>query len=419
MKAPGILLGVLLFAMAGANTTRLNILEEKIRMKCPQAEILDVEFRDEFTEIEFLCNGDKVEAVFDIEGQLLYTEREAKADSKTVKKIMNRLKKSHSGWSVDDFHLIETPDTSFYVVEMLRNGIESNVYFALDGKYYRPFNMTAGEQMTEDLIASAYEMMSPPYDFLEPDKVFDLPELLREVSGIAKAGDGRLYLVQDELGAVFEFDTAKEEVTGMSRFADVGDFEDVATDGQNVYVLRSDGVVFSFEPGNHGILPEQAMIPVQSTDIEGLFYDVSKNRLLLASKNEPVNDSDDLRLVYSLKPDDLYNPEVLLRISMSEINQMLVDNFPQLARLDKTFEFNPSAIAVHPLTGEIYVLSASDRLLAIYHNLQLKSVFPLPAEMYYKPEGLAFTPGGDLYIASEGIKNGWLGGQIFLLRSSG
>jgi hypothetical protein len=52
-------------------------------------------------------------------------------------------------------------------------------------------------------------------------------------------------------------------------------------------------------------------------------------------------------------------------------------------------------------------------LIAIYKNEKLINVFPLPSELYYKPEGLAFTPNGDLYLSSEGIKNGYIDGQIY------
>ena len=69
---------------------------------------------------------------------------------------------------------------------------------------------------------------------------------------------------------------------------------------------------------------------------------------------------------------------------------MLKQKYPRLISDNLTAEFNPSAIAVHPKTSEIYVLSATDRLLAVFANQNLTQVFPLPSDIYYKPEGLAF-----------------------------
>lgn len=81
----------------------------------------------------------------------------------------------------------------------------------------------------------------------------------------------------------------------------------------------------------------------------------------------------------------------------------------------KQLQLNPSALAIHPLTGDWYVLSATNRLLAVYSQGQLMSVYPLPAEVYYKPEGMTFCPNGDLYLSSEGMKNGYIGGEIYYL----
>src|SRR5690606_8623279 len=78
-------------------------------------------------------------------------------------------------------------------------------------------------------------------------------------------------------------------------------------------------------------------------------------------------------------------------------------NYPTLAQ--RSVRFSPSATAVHPITGHLYVLSASDRLLAIYSE-ELLHVLPLPASHYYKPEGLAFHSNGDLLISNEGDKKG-------------
>lgn len=407
---------IMLNSPVQADTTHLPVLRNKIELLCPGADILEEECREDFTEIEFMCNGEKIEAGFDEKLGLVYIQKEADPDDHTYRKIRKKIEKSYPKWLMDDFHLIETTDTSFYAVEMLKNGIETNVYFTLDGAYFRPAKMSAGESVDDAFITGLYKNRMPPYNFSQPARIYALPEILREVSGIVSVSDHKMYLIQDELGAIFEYDLGSEEILQMVRFADNGDFEDVATDGAMVYVLRSDGIVYSFNPEKQFTTPEIVRIPVQVPNLEGLFYDSTENRLLMAGKSEPVNACKDLRLVYSIEPDDSPNPEVSLQISIEEINNMLIEHYPSLAQLKRTFLFNPSAIAIHPLTGETYILSASDRLLAIYKGTKLKEIYPLPAEMYYKPEGITFSSNGTLYISSEGIKNGWLNGRIFMLK---
>lgn len=46
----------------------------------------------------------------------------------------------------------------------------------------------------------------------------------------------------------------------------------------------------------------------------------------------------------------------------------------------------------------------------------LKVVYPLPGELFYKPEGISFTNEGDMYISTEGNKKGYVGEQIHYLK---
>jgi uncharacterized protein YjiK len=106
--------------------------------------------------------------------------------------------------------------------------------------------------------------------------------------------------------------------------------------------------------------------------------------------------------------------ENYLETDIKKIKHYIDKHFPEIKSKDVVF--NPSAIAVHPITHEIYILSASDRLLAVYDNKSLKTVYPLPAELYYKPEGIAFFENGDMLISNEGDKTGFFKGNISLLK---
>ena len=69
-------------------------------------------------------------------------------------------------------------------------------------------------------------------------------------------------------------------------------------------------------------------------------------------------------------------------------------------------EFKPSGIAVHPISGKIYVLaSAGKKLLVLDENGNPKEQYNLNEDQFPQPEGICFTPNGDLIISSEG-KNG-------------
>ena len=94
--------------------------------------------------------------------------------------------------------------------------------------------------------------------------------------------------------------------------------------------------------------------------------------------------------------------------------KFIADNYKEITVLD--LEFNPSAIAFHPITKELFVLSAHDRLLAIYSGKRLVNVLPLSPEIYHKPEGIDFYDNGDMLISSEGDKKGIIKGTINLIK---
>src|SRR5690606_1643709 len=63
----------------------------------------------------------------------------------------------------------------------------------------------------------------------------------------------------------------------------------------------------------------------------------------------------------------------------------------------------PSAVAVHPGTGHVVVLSSKRPLLiALAPGGGEAQAWDLRAAGFEQPEGLAFLPNGDLFIASEG-----------------
>ncbi|KAF0236374.1 MAG: hypothetical protein FD181_2811 [Prolixibacteraceae bacterium] len=403
---------ILISIEATSHSSETKEIEFNVKKLCPEAKIIETEFKTGYYEIEFLCNNERIEVLFNDDFELIYTEKEVKISDEVFKKIQKKLNKSYEGWTFDELHLVETKDTSFYKVEMMKTGIEENVYFTTDGKYYKPSNLIFNENWTTDNLSVAFNNEKLPYNFLKPNKTFEMPEILREISGIAMGSENMIYCIQDETGILFTFDTKQGKITDMLRFTDIGDFEDVAINGDLAYVLRSDGTVFSFNYKNFDGKATQTIAATNGTDVEGLFFDRQKNLLFLACKTSPVNGNNDYRVIYEMAPDNIHKTQISFSISNNEINKMIAKKYPELASVSNVYQFNPSAIAVHPLTSEKYVLSALNRLLAIYKNKKLVNVFPLPSEIFYKPEGLAFSPDGGLYISSEGIKNGFVKGQI-------
>lgn len=374
-----------------------------VHERCPGADILKIQ-RAEFdlVEVEYLCNGQQVEVAFR-NGEVVYEERDATLHAEVRARIERSLEKKYPGWLVDEISLIVAKDTSFLKAEVVLDGVEQNAFFTTAGRKFTPDALLASNKWTlRELSAGA--MPAVGYDLLAPDSVHHLPDLLREISGIAISGPYTVLCVQDELGVVFEYDLRNEVINTIHRFTDVGDFEDIAVQGDVITVLRSDGKLYRLDRRTGAVLSER-LHPLPALNYEGI-CGMGKDQYMV-SKEAPVTGSGAARLVHRLRGDAA--PELSRTLDASEVAVLFAKSFPALAH--HRVQFHPSAIAVHPISGELYVLSATDRLMAIYGDT-LRAVIPLPAERYYKPEGIAFHPNGDLLISNEGDKKGMVPGSI-------
>src|SRR5690554_2724687 len=379
---------------------------------CPNADILDIESKEDYLEVEYLCNGEYFEMGIR-DDKVLYIETNADEKKVPYAKIRKKLEQEYSDWLLDEISEIFTSDTSFYKVEVLKDGLEHNLFFTTDGKWYKSNPLVISDQWTRDDIEKTGIYDNADYTFSRPDKVYELPSILREISGHTLAAANTVLCVQDELGGVFEYDLLTDEIKNIYRFTDVGDFEGITLKGDEVYVLRSDGMIFHFNYKNRKSI-QTVMLSINAMNFESLTYDKSSDKFLVVSKDAVINTPESTRIVYGIAENDFHKPKVYREINVPELNHFIKTKI--MDGKSDNIEFNPSDIAVHPITKDVYVLSANDRVLAIYNERGLKSVFPLPAEVYYKPEGISFYENGDMLISSEGDKKGIFKGSIMFLK---
>lgn len=381
--------------------------------KCPTADILELESKGDYVEIEYLCEGKYYEIGIS-DYRIIFLETMAEDSIIPQAKIQKKLTKKYQGWLLDEISLISTNDTSFLKVEIMKDGLEQNLFFTTDGKWYKSKSIVVSDKWTIDKLSGSSLFENTAYDFLSPDSTFELPEILREISGITLSDDEKtIFCVQDELGAVFEYDCLDDKVKNRFRFTDIGDFEAVTLRGDELFVMRSDGRVFSFNYKKKKEI-SQFMLSINAFNFESLIYDEVNKEFLTISKDAMLNTLESKRMVYKFPYNKPEKATLDFEVDVHEINETITSNLTEMESNDLLF--NPSEIAIHPMTREIYILSASDRVLTVYDKGGLKAVYPLPAELYYKPEGLTFYKNGDMLISSEGDKRGLIKGSIMFFK---
>lgn len=248
------------------------------------------------------------------------------------------------------------------------------------------------------------------YRLDHPDRSYTLPNILVEVSGLTDLDNQTVACVQDEDGIVFIYDLERGEVTRRINFAGPGDYEGITRVGRTLYVLRSDGHLFKLDDYTKDqpeVLSYATEVPVDNN--EGLGYDAQTGLLLIAGKSEPSGGAfKNKRTVFTFDPKTketarratfVYDETQLKRANVIEYGGARDEE-------DVKVRINPSAIAIHPISDEVYVLSSKDRLLYVFdRDNEVRAVHLLPKRRYAQPEGITFMPNGDMLISNEGKKN--------------
>lgn len=252
-----------------------------------------------------------------------------------------------------------------------------------------------------------------PYRFDQPAAQFELPSSLHEISGLTVLDDRHLGAVQDEQANLYVIDLETGEVVGSEDFGKDDDYEGLERVGSRVYALRSDGTLFEIEDWTAPKRDARKLDTDLSSryDTEGLAYDAANHRLLIACKEYAGKNLKRQRAIYAydLEAGHLL-PDPVFTISLGALERYrpptdaLSEGLRKLAAPLADLEgFKPSALAFHPITGHLYVLSSVMKAVVVLDATgDLFAVHPLPEALFKQPEGITFLADGDLFISNEG-----------------
>ena len=240
--------------------------------------------------------------------------------------------------------------------------------------------------------------MNIPYDLKNPTKKYKLPKKYMEISGIWPIqGSDSLAFVQDEAVRVYQFDLSSNEITEYVKHGS-GDSEDIVILGNTAYILHAGKrpAIYKITGYNSGSAQcERYDLNLNKDyDPEGLCHDAKENRLLIACKGSPVK-GDKLRKIFSF---DLQSG------TKANSPVFIIDSRDFLDRTGDTF--NPSGIAIHPISNDIYLVGTKEVKMIVCYGLngEFKGAWKLDKNQFNQPEGIAFMESGELIVCSEGGK---------------
>ncbi|MCP4442020.1 MAG: hypothetical protein GY810_24185 [Aureispira sp.] len=276
---------------------------------------------------------------------------------------------------------------------------------------------------TEFKEIDSYKQTFFKYDLETAKETYELPAILKEVSGLGIYQDSLLVCIQDEMGVLFFYGIESKTVDYSINFSADGDYEGVECIDETIYALRADGVLFRVM--NWDTSRRKKMIvkvldtPLDETNnTEGLAYNPIKKNLLIACKGKAeiakktkgyknIYPYDFENMVMDYEPAYIINRKEYKKFVKKELKntkdyEKLKKN---IKRAKKASPAEPSAIAVHPITKHIYILAAvGNNLIILNQSGNIKHILHLPPKHFEQPEGISFMSNGDMFISSEAKK---------------
>ena len=235
---------------------------------------------------------------------------------------------------------------------------------------------------------------SPPgYDLSDPVKI-TLPSGLDEISGIFYyPKDSSVFAEIDEDGMLFKIYMDGSGKIKQWHYDKKHDFEDIVMHDSTFYLLISNGDIETLKFEGDSIIKTKSQFPDASkkaNEFETLYYDPSLGLVMLCKNCE--DDKKKVVTAFACKPDSsVYN--VAFQIDVKPIAEK---------SKEEKFHFKPSAAAINPLTDELYILASVNKLLVVADRSgNVKNVYTLDPVTFNQPEGITFTPSGDLLISNE------------------
>ena len=203
------------------------------------------------------------------------------------------------------------------------------------------------------------------YDLSSPVQSWDLPGELKEVSGNAWVDQNHLLMIEDMHPILYlmKLDGGKASIEKQIPFQQSSnkkfDIEDVTVSGNTAFAIWSHGIIYQIDNWrSQPKVTELATDLDKANNTEGIAADPVSGNLLIACKNESGLDDEkkSSRAVYEYKMSKgKLRKDPFLIIEKSE--------FKKLA--GEKLDFFPSAIAVHPVTHDIYLLSTRENKIMV------------------------------------------------------
>lgn len=224
---------------------------------------------------------------------------------------------------------------------------------------------------------------------------YKLPLELDEISGVAFYGkDSSIFAINDEKGWLYKIKPGNQLDIRRWKFSSGADFEDLALLDSTFYVLQSNGNVIKISVQQNGnLVTHDYTFPFgKENEFEILYFDDSLKKMVLICK-DCESDKKKSLTTFTFDPYNGTYSDSSFSINVKQI---------AVTQNEEKLKFKPSAAAINPKDGLLYIISSVNKLLVVADRKgAVKKVYPIDPGLFKQPEGICFTPTGTLIISNE------------------
>jgi hypothetical protein len=291
---------------------------------------------------------------------------------------------------VESLNLIKSAGTDLYyscngIIMLKKHWFASSHFYVCFYLLLTTVLLACGQKSVEYNSPQCYNL-GQPY-------IIKLPSELDEISGIAYyAKDNSIFAECDDKGCLYKILLNKPADIRKWKFSHKRDYEDLVLHDSIFYVLNNNGDIVSLSFLKDSLIShEYTFSDGGKHEFESLYYDDKINKLVLICKDCEADKNKTVSAYAFDLQQFLYSNAYAIDVEGISKSEGPVST-----------KYKPSAAAINPVTGELYILSSINKLLVIADlNHKVKETYNLDPKIFNQPEGIAFTANGSLFISNE------------------
>jgi len=261
--------------------------------------------------------------------------------------------------------------------------------------------------------ASNFQKEDGYFDLTTPESISNLPMGVMPFSDVTPFDSTHLACIYSESGEVAFFDFTTNTVSLNLALGSKYKFIDVSKIDSTLILLDSESQVHFLNPPYDSTSFVNSEFLKENFTTSGICLHPSTKRLFLLGEMQEQETGIFAAPLFSFN----LNKNKFKEVPLFEVNSSAIESFAYSNNLVLPFskidakgdtvqgiDFVPSAIAIHPKTNEIYILSSKDNSLVVYNQFgSIVNYTVLDKSIFNRPTAMTFQENGDLLITNSSL----------------